>query len=144
MTKEIKTEILIQASPLKIWNILSDFNNYPNWNPFIKFIQGEIKTHSKLTVRLQPTGTKAMTFKPVVLTAVANQELSWLGHLLFKGLFDGTHKFELIDNHNGTTTFIQSEKFSGILVSFFQKKLDNQTKKGFEEMNQKLKQMAEQ
>lgn len=52
-------------------------------------------------------------------TAIPNQKLSWLGHFLFTGLFDGAHKFELIDNHNGSTTFIQSEQFSGILVAFF-------------------------
>jgi len=53
------------------------------------------------------------------------------------------HKFELIDHGNGTTTFIQSEKFKGILVSLFAKQLDNNTKRGFMEMNLKLKAVAE-
>ena len=65
------------------------------------------------------------------------------GKLLFKGLFDGAHKFEIVDNKNGTTTFIQSETFTGILVPIFAKQLDNNTRKGFEEMNKKLKEMAE-
>jgi hypothetical protein len=63
---------------------------------------------------------------------------------LVKGLFDGEHKFELIDNKNGTTTFIQSEKFNGILVPLFNKMLNNNTTKGFKMMNEKLKQLAEQ
>ena len=46
-----------------------------------------------------------MTFKPKVLTYQVNKEFSWIGHLLFTGLFDGKHKFELIDNGNGTTIF---------------------------------------
>jgi len=58
-------------------------------------------------------------------------------------LFDGEHKFELIDNANGTTTLIQSEKFSGILVPLLKKQLDDNTKRGFEAMNEKLKELVE-
>lgn len=84
-----------------------------------------------------------MTFNPKVLVFNANKEFKWLGHLIFPGLFDGEHKFEIIDNGNGTTTFRQSEKFGGILVPLFKKKLDNNTTNGFNLMNQKLKELAE-
>lgn len=144
MAKEIKTEIFIHSTPEKIWSILTNFNNYPNWNPFIKSIKGEVKVGNKITVRIEPPESKGMTFKPKVLTFEPNKELSWLGHLMFAGLFDGEHKFEIIDNGNGITTFRQSEKFKGILVSLFKKQLDNNTKRGFEEMNKKLKEFAEQ
>ncbi|MFN6088281.1 MAG: SRPBCC family protein [Cyclobacteriaceae bacterium] len=141
--KEIKTEILINATPEKVWAILTDFENYPNWNPFIKLIKGEVKIGNKIIVKIEPPEAKGMTFKPKILTFETNKELSWLGHLLFAGLFDGKHKFELIDNGDGTTTFRQSEKFKGVLVPLFKKQLDNNTKKGFEEMNRKLKEIAE-
>jgi hypothetical protein len=140
MAKEIKTEILINASPTKVWSILTDFDNYPNWNPFIKSIIGNVKIGNKITTIIKPPETKEMTFKPKVLTYQVNKEFSWIGHLLFTGLFDGKHKFELIDNGNGTTTFRQSEKFKGILVWMFNAE---NTKKGFEKMNEKLKIMAE-
>ncbi len=141
--KEIKTEILIHATPDKVWAILTKFENYPAWNPFIKSINGDVKIGNKITARIEPPEAKGMTFKPKVLSFEPNKELSWLGHLMFAGLFDGKHKFELIDNGNGTTTFRQSEKFKGILVPLFKKQLDNNTKKGFEQMNQKLKELAE-
>jgi hypothetical protein len=144
MAKEIKTEILISATPEKVWSILINFENYPNWNPFIKSIKGEVKIGNKIIARIEPLQSKGMTFKPKILTYKTNKELSWLGHFLFTGIFDGEHKFELIDNGNGTTTFRQSEKFKGILLPFFKKQLDNNTKKGFEEMNNKLKELAEQ
>jgi hypothetical protein len=140
MAKEIKTEILINATPEKVWSILTNFDNYPNWNPFIKSLNGEVKVGKKITVSIEPLNSKGMTFKPKVISFVTNKELKWLGHLLFKGLFDGEHKFELIDNGNGTTTFKQSEKFKGIFVGLLN--LEN-TKKGFEAMNEKLKELAE-
>jgi len=144
MAIEIKTEILINAQPEKVWAILTDFKSYPNWNPFIKSIIGDVKVGNKITARIEPPKAKGMTFKPKVLTFETNKELKWLGHLLFAGLFDGEHKFELIDNGNGTTTFKQSEKFAGILVPLFKKQLNDNTKKGFEEMNSKLKGLVEQ
>jgi hypothetical protein len=144
MTKEIKTEILIHATPAKVWSILTNFDNYPNWNPFIKSIKGDVKVGNKITARIEPPQAKGMTFKPKILTFETNKELKWLGHLLVAGLFDGEHKFELMDNGNGTTTFIQSEKFKGILVPLFKNMLENNTINGFNEMNGKLKELAEQ
>lgn len=143
MAKEIKTEILINSSPEIVWAVLTNFDDYPNWNPFIKSIKGEAKVGKKITARIEPPDAKGMTFKPKILVFDQNKELRWLGNLLFAGLFDGEHKFELIDNKNGTTTFIQSEKFKGIFVPMFKKMLEINTKKGFEEMNEKLKQVAE-
>ncbi len=140
MAKEIKTEIVINASPEKIWGILKNFDNYPTWNPFIKSIKGEVKVGNRITVSIEPPNAKGMTFKPKVLAYETNKELRWIGHLLFSGLFDGEHKFELIDNGNETTTFRQSEKFTGIFVGLLN--LEN-TKKGFEAMNEKLKELSE-
>ena len=138
--KNIQTEILILADTTKVWDVLMNFDNYPKWNPFITSISGEPKLGSRLTVSIKPPGGKGMTFKPRVLAFEINKELRWLGHLLFTGFFDGEHKFELIDNGNGTTTFKQSEKFKGIFVGLLN--LEN-TQKGFEAMNEKLKEMAE-
>jgi len=143
MAKEIKTEILIHATPEKVWSILTNFDNYPNWNPFIKSINGEVKVGNKITARIEPPEASGMTFKPRILSYDVNKELSWLGHLIIPGLFDGQHKFELIDNGNGTTTFIQSESFNGIMVPLFKKMLDINTVNGFEAMNKKLKELAE-
>jgi|SRR5690554_403686 hypothetical protein len=140
MAKEIKTEITIHSSPEKIWEILTDFENYPQWNPFIIYIDGEPEEGNKILVKIQPPNGRKMIFKPIILSKIINKELVWLGHVLFKGLFDGTHKFELIDIGNGTTRFIQSEKFNGIFVGLFN---PQNTLKGFNEMNQKLKEQAE-
>ena len=143
MKKEIKTEIHIQSTPEKIWNILTAFEQYPNWNPFIKSIQGPAKVGSKIVARIEPPEAKGMTFKPTVLAFEKNKEFKWIGRLGFPGLFDGEHRFELIDNGDGTTTFIQAERFKGILVRLFRKMLDVNTMNGFRAMNQKLKEEAE-
>ena len=143
MSKEIKTQILINASPEKVWAILTNFEKYSEWNPFIQSISGNPVVGLKIKAKLQPPGASGMTFTPTVLAFETNKEFKWIGHLLFNGLFDGEHKFELIDNHDGTTTFIQSEKFKGILVPIFKKMLEVNTLNGFQQMNEKLKARVE-
>ena len=73
MEKEIKTEILIYASPEKIWSIFTNFDNYPSWNPFIKSIKGEVKVGNKITARIEPPEASGMTFKPKILTLETNK-----------------------------------------------------------------------
>lgn len=140
---EIKTQIRINATPDKVWAVLKDFENYPTWNSFIRSISGEPKVGNQITVSIFPPEGEKMTFKPTVLAFEQNKEFRWIGKLLFKGLFDGEHKFELIDNENGATIFNHSENFKGILVRFLRKQLENGTKKGFELMNENLKERVE-
>ncbi len=143
MAKELITEIKINAKPAQVWAILTDFGSYPAWNPFIKSLTGNVQVGQTITARIESPKASGMTFKPKVLSFEANKKFVWLGNLLIKGLFDGEHSFELIDNLDGTTTFIQSEKFGGILLPLFKKMLDVNTKEGFESMNKALKDRVE-
>lgn len=137
--KQIRTEIVIKARPEAVWNVLTDFERYPEWNPFITSLKGKPVKGEKLVARIEPPNGSPMTFKPTVLVSDTNKEFRWLGHLLFPGLFDGEHIFELYENTDGTTTFVQREEFRGILVPLFAKMLDTKTLAGFELMNRKLK-----
>ncbi len=140
--KKITTEIIINAEPKKVWSVLTDFEKYPSWNPFVRYIHGDKKVGSNLTVVLQQPGSKKMTFKPVVLEYRENEEFRWKGKLFVKGLFDGEHFFILSKYEDGKTKFVHGEKFSGILVGIFNKMLDK-TKDGFELMNKALKSECE-
>ncbi len=136
--KEIKTSIVINSNRQNIWKVFSNFSDYKTWNPFIESIQGAVKVGNKIEVK-----AGGMKFRPEVLVYEEFKEFRWIGKLLFRGLFDGEHSFEIIDNLDGTCTFKHEEKFTGILVGLFSKKLERETKPGFEKMNQKLKEKVE-
>ncbi|WP_407557231.1 SRPBCC family protein [Winogradskyella sp. 4-2091] len=138
MTKQIITSITINADIETVWRILTDFDNYPKWNSFIKSVSGDVKVGNQIKIKIQ-----GMTFTPTVLVRDEEKELKWLGHLWFKGLFDGEHAFKLSDNGNGTTLFEQRENFCGIFVKMLSKQIDEDTKMGFERMNAELKLHAE-
>ena len=137
-SKEIKTSIQISATPTAVWETLTDFEKYPSWNPFITSVEGDFVVGRKVKIN-----AGGMNFKPEVLVFNEAKEIRWIGKFLFKGLFDGEHIFKIIDNKNGSVTFKQEEKFTGILVGLFAKKLDTETKSGFEQMNLRIKERSE-
>ena len=143
MSQTISTTINIQASANKVWTMLTDFETYPTWNPFIKLIEGDIKVGNTFKAIIHAPNNKPMVFKPRVLVFTPTKEFKWIGHLWFKGLFDGEHRFELLENTDGSTTFIQSEKFTGLLVPLFKSMLEKDTLGGFRLMNEALKKRVE-
>lgn len=129
----ITTTIDLPAPPERVWAILTDFAAYPEWNPFVTRAEGDWAVGN--TVAITAGG---MDFKPKVLAFDAGRELRWKGKLLFNGLFDGEHYFLLTDNGDGTTSLEHGEYFSGLLVPAFRRKLEGDTKAGFEGMNEAL------
>jgi hypothetical protein len=141
--RQLRAEIEIATPPDRVWEVLSDFDAYAEWNPFIQRISGLPREGEKLEVRIEPPGGRGMTFKPTVLEAVPNRELRWLGRFLLPGLFDGEHKLRVEPRvGDGGSRFIHSEEFRGILVPVFGGVL-GKTEEGFRQMNAALKQRAE-
>jgi hypothetical protein len=141
--RSIETEITIRGTADEVWAVLTDFPRYPDWNPFIREASGEVVTGSRLSVRIQPPGGKAMAFQPRVRVVAPARELRWLGHLLFPGLFDGEHMFRIDPLPNEEVRFLQSERFRGVLVALLPASMYQNTQRGFEQMNRALKERVE-
>ena len=92
---ELRTETEIDGPVERVWQVLTDFKSFPDWNPFIRSIRGQAVEGSRLDVLLGASGTRPMRFRPKVLKVVPNRELRWLGRLVLPRLFDGEHIFEL-------------------------------------------------
>jgi hypothetical protein len=138
----LQTQIEIDATPERVRAVLMDFAAYPGWNPFIRSIAGAQAVGERLTVRMQPPGGRAMTFRTRVIASTP-REFRWKGHLLVPGLFDGEHYFQIESGASSRITFHHGETFTGILVPLFRRSLDDATRRGFIAMNEALKQEAE-
>ena len=98
---EIVSDIEIGATPEKIWSVLTDFPSFPEWNPFVRSIEGAPRKGEQLRVTIQPPGGREMKFTPKVLKAEPGRELRGLGHFIMPGLFDGEHYFQLTETEPG-------------------------------------------
>ena len=140
--KEVYSEIQINASASVVWGILTDFEKFGEWNPFITEISGTLKEGSELRIFIEPPNSNGMEFKPTLKKVETEKKIQWLGKVWIPKLFDGEHRWIINQIDDSTVLFIQKERFTGIFVPFFSKLLKN-TKSGFEMMNQNLKQRAE-
>ncbi len=138
-----QSEIEIAAPAQKVWDILTDFARFPEWNPFMRRANGQVKTGERLAVYLQTSSGSGMTFRPTVLKAESPHELRWLGHLIIPGLFDGEHSLTIEPISTNRVRFVQREVFTGILVSLIDRMIGKDTQRAFEKMNLALKQRAE-
>jgi len=139
---ELRTEIEISGSPSRVWEVLTDFYAYADWNPFIIRIGGKLEVGERLSITTAMPGGREFSFRPRVLVVTPGSELRWRGHLFVPGLFDGEHFFRLVEIGEGRTRFVHGEDFSGIFARFATGIFTN-TARGFVYMNQALKRRIE-
>jgi hypothetical protein len=144
MSKQLASQIDIDATPDRVWRVLSDFAAYPQWNPFITRAEGEARPGSQIVMRMQPVGARGVTLRPTVLEATPGHRLRWLGRYGIPRLFDAEHCFTITPREQGGVRVSQNERFTGVLVPLLARSLDRHTLPAFEAMNTALKNRAEQ
>lgn len=139
----ISTDIEIAAPVHIVWEELTNGAAYPEWNPFVRQLSGELQAGNRLNVTIQQEGGNPMQFTPEVLVAEANRELRWVGRLGFQGIFDGEHRFILEEIDDQTTRLHHGETFTGLLGYPLLALIRQDTLNGFEAMNEALRERAE-
>ncbi len=135
---QLRTETEIDAPAARVWQVLTDFDRYHEWNPFITRVKGELRVGAELEVTISAPESDEMNFRPTLLACTPAEELRWRGKLWIKGLFDGEHFFKLHELDGARTRFVHGEDFEGILVRFLHGKLTH-VARGFVYMNRALK-----
>ena len=111
----IHTETEIDAPPAAVWAVLTDFDAYPEWNPFITNAEGTLAVGEILTLRMVLGGVQEQTFTPEVLAVRENAELRWLGALRWSWLFSA-ETGSRCPRRARVTRLMHSEVFRGVLV----------------------------
>lgn len=138
--KSISTEIIINVPAHLVWSEFTDFKSYPQWNPFLRKLTGNVKEGNTIEVTFQIRDSDPVVFSPRILKHEKDRIFQWEGRLLMPGIFTGKHTFELMELEENKTRLVQREDFNGILVPFFD---FDSTIEGFELMNQALKERVE-
>ncbi|HYN16919.1 MAG TPA: SRPBCC domain-containing protein [Actinomycetes bacterium] len=144
MAKQLIAEVELQATPARVWEVLTDFAAYQEWNPFIVQAAGQAVPGSRLELHMRPPGRRTTTFRPEVLEADPTHRLRWLGRVLVPGLFDGEHSFTIHPTGPDRSRLTQHEEFHGLLAPLVLALIAKPTLEGFHQMNQALKARVEQ
>ncbi len=114
--KSVHTELVIEASPRQIWEVLMNKEEYEKWNRVLIPIKGEIEQGNKLTYKLvQPDGNSidiGMKATKLIPLKLLNQRGG------FPGVFTYDHRYILEPVGNNTKVTIH-EDFKGIAVLFW-------------------------
>jgi hypothetical protein len=127
----------IAASPGQVWEVLSDTAAYPEWNPFVRRLDGALDVGSRISVDLQPGQKKPHTMRPKVVEVQPGRTFTWLGHVGVPGLLDGRHTFTVEAIGEGTR-LTQHEVLSGALTPLFRSMLTRDTPRAFVASNDAL------
>jgi hypothetical protein len=138
---EVVTEITIKSTPAKVWNMLTDFANYPEWHPYLKKIVGKPAKGTQIKVTYKKTDLQDGTFSAYILDNEPNRFLSWGGSVGF--IFRAKHYYRIESIGNDSVKLIQGEYWRGIFGGMYGKKIYEDTTRKFELMNKKLKDILE-
>lgn len=103
----------IQATPERIWAILTDAPAYPDWEPNVLRIEGEIALGEKL--RVFTTLSPDRAFPVEVTELLPGRRMVWSSGMPL-GLFEGERRFELEALPEGETRVSTREEFRGLLL----------------------------
>ena len=141
--KTIETSIVIDSTPEKIWGILTNFEEYELWNPFMTKVIGSATLGSKIEVNIKTISGKRRRYYPIITRYETNKELRWKGKSFLPGIFDGERIFILEKSDDNKILFSHKEIFSGLGVKLVGNKLNESLKESFVRMNKALKGRAE-
>lgn len=141
--KLIESKITINAPIQKVWQVLSNFDNYHKWNPFTPKIEvkNEIGSTVGLHVRLNPKSKKTTLQKETLLVWEEGTRLEW-------GITDAWYvqtiriqSLKAIDEN--TTEYYTSDAFEGPLTGLILFLYRNKIQIGFDDVCTGLKKEAE-
>ena len=141
--REIRTEIEIAAPPTKVWNILTDFDNWKNWNPIINQASGTASLGSELSMTMRgEDGKDGPKYMPIVTNFEDPKFFRWRAKMMAGFIFTNDKVFELEETGAGTR-LIHKELFSGMMVPMMWSKFDEGVPPMLNSMNDALKRTAE-
>lgn len=141
--REIRTEIEIAAPPTKVWSILTDFEDWKNWNPIINQASGAASLGSQLSMTMRgEDGKDGPKYMPIVTNFEEPKFFRWRAKMMAEFLLTNDKVFELEKTGSGTR-LIHKELFSGMMVPIMWSKFDKGVPPILKSMNDALKRRAE-
>ena len=142
--RDMVTSVVIKASPRRVWEVLVDLSSYPEWNPMIRWAEGEIREGARLEVLFRPEGRrKGRLFHPVLRVVDPERELRWGGLSMLPWVFDFAHYWVLEPGPEGDTLLKHGVVVKGLLAPLVMPAVERLSRGPFQAMNRAHKDRAE-
>jgi hypothetical protein len=140
--RRVATSIEIATPPALVFDVLTDFAAYAEWNPFFSTVRGRAEVGSPLEFEVKGAQGKGRTLRAVLTELAPGVRVVWRGGMML-GLFRSEHCFELLKSAAGCVV-LDVESFAGPLVTFLinDERIEQQ-RQGFTVFDQALKARCE-
>lgn len=135
--KSVHSEKEIQASPEIVWKVLTETDQYPEWNPVMKVLGGSIQEGQKVNYQFTQDEQNVSEISAKVEQVLLEELLNQRGGIPLVLTFD--HKYQLEPAGSATKMTIH-EDYRGIAVLFWNPK---PVEEAYERLNTALKERAE-
>lgn len=135
--KSAHSELIINAPAEKVWTVLTDFGKYPEWNPTMKLVKGEVKEGNKVVYQFTQDADNVSEISAKVQKLIPNKLLNQKGGIPLILTFN--HRY-VLEPQGEKTKMIIHEDYGGIGVNFWNPK---EVEKAYERLNQALKKRVE-
>lgn len=138
-----RTTFPVAASAEKLWALLVDFERYPEWNPALPSISGDLEVGSTVSLTLGMPGRPSPKVKAKLTEVVPESRLCWRGNAGADWLFRGDREFSFDPQPDGTTLVTHVEDVRGLLFPAFRAFMGGAIQRGHDAFNTALKERAE-
>lgn len=114
MMLAFEAEVTINSTPEAVWNVLTDVQQFPEWEPNVTKVEGEAALGNKITVH---TKFSDRAFPVTVSEFIPNSRMVWSSGMPL-GLFKGARTFTLTPVESGVKVKTR-EEFGGLLLPLF-------------------------
>ncbi|WP_426042013.1 SRPBCC family protein [Brevundimonas sp. TWP2-3-4b1] len=111
--RSIATQISIRCPVERAWTVLTTFEDYPIWNPYIVRIEGEACAGGRILTYAHVEGAADPVVQTIDLVSITPFTMRWQGGLNDRSLLFGDHWFELVAESEHTILFRHYEHFTG-------------------------------
>jgi hypothetical protein len=142
MQRAVEHRIGVQAPAEIVWEIVSDFETWHQWNPLYKKAEGQLKIGTALTLEQHLPGEAPIVIAPIVQDWVPYEQLHWRSKRV--GGFVTAIRYLEIENMGPTSsTFSNGELFMGLLLRFVSRDERRKLRAAFTEMGEAVRDRAE-
>lgn len=139
----VRAQVDINASRQRVWEVLTDFDSYPQWNPFTASVQGSLQDGAAVTMQVHMLQRRPRTQVEYVNSVVQGHRICWGMEMGTATLLTANRlqTLEAIDEH--TTRYVTDDLLSGWLTPIVRTLYGDKMQRGFDAMASALKVRAE-
>ncbi|CAN5183234.1 SRPBCC domain-containing protein [soil metagenome] len=142
MQRAVEFRTGVKAPAELVWEVISDFSTWKDWNPVHPRMEGEMRIGTTLTVDLVLGEGQVTTIQPVVQDWVPYEQLHWRTKRL-RGFVTAIRYLEIESMGPENATFSNGELFMGPLVRWVSREERRKLRAAYTLMGEAVRDHAE-